>query len=1110
MRPSVKSLTQEPRVPSLRRQRKSNAPVSRSDVRRWRTPREGDLGLRCIGNDAGLFISILPNGSVFAIEHRSDRGTILVSQVLASPLEGGIGRILLRVGGARATNIEVVGPRAIVGLGGTADRVTWEGVTRGLRHRVTLRLVPRTTAWLWRVEATNATEAALPIDAILVQDLGLGARAFVANNEAYASQYIDHHVARHVRYGPVVMSRQNLAQHGKHPWVIQGCLDGASAFATDALQLFGPRHRDADGIGLPFGTPLAGRRLQHEASCAAVQSLPITLEPRATAAWQFFALCEPDHPAASCDNDLARLERIAWVGRDDAELVTGGTRRSLAQNALSAETVPLSHDALTQRFPDRFLEEFVGDRLVSFFTPDPPHNRHVVLRCKERMTTRRHGALLRSGKAMLPDESTLSATCWMHGVFAAQVTIGNTSFHKLFSVSRDPYNIVRTSGLRVLVDTGNGWRFLTVPSAFEMGLSDCRWIYALADRVITVNAIASGDDPAMQWRIAIDGAPCRLLVCGHLVLGERELEQSGRVLADSVKRRFTFQPDPESLWGQHYPDAVCHLVTSTPDAVEMIGGDELLYTEDVPASGAHVAIRTVPTRELCFAVVGSLTDSAQAARLASKYEQPPDDVVLVAAAKRFWTSVTRGARIVGDGADIAALDASLPWLAHDAIIHLTVPRGLEQYTAAAWGTRDVCQGPVELLLTLEHDEPVKQILRIVFAQQFAVRGDWPQWFMREPYAFIQDRHSHGDVIVWPLKALNDYVEATNDFAFLEESAAWCDDETLDRTAFEDPITVHVDKLLATVRDRFIPGTHLIRYGEGDWNDSLQPADPGLRDAMVSSWTVALLYQQLVRYADILRRGGRNDAANALAELALAMRGDFNRFLVRDGTVAGYGLFESGSDTPELLLHPSDVRTGLRYSLLPMTRSIIAGLFTPEQARHHVEIIRAHLLFPDGARLTDRPVAYHGGIERTFRRAESASFFGREIGLMYTHAHLRYGEAMAVLGEADALWHALQVANPISVTERVANAAPRQRNAYFSSSDAAFADRYEATDAWARVRAGTVAVEGGWRVYSSGPGLYVSLLIGHALGIRRAFGDRIDAPVLPGAIGGLRLASRASR
>jgi len=1084
--------------------------MSPSDVRSWCTPREADLGLRRIGNSAGLGISVVPSGSVFAIEHRSDSGAILVNQVLASPIDGGIGRILLRAGGASPNNIEAIGPRANIRLGGADDRIVWEGVTSGIRHRVTLRVLPDKTAWLWNVEATNASEVAVPIDSILVQDLGLGVRAFVTNNEAYASQYIDHHIARHARYGPTVMSRQNLAQDGKHPWVMHGCLDGASAFATDAMQLFGPRYRDTDGIGLAFGTRLADRRLQHEAACAAIQSLPITLEPRASASWRFFALYEPNHPAASADGDLTRLDSVAWPDRDDIELTTREVPRSVAQDAPSNEVVPLNGDELAQRYPDRFLEEFNDARLLSFFTPDASHNRHVVLRDKERIVTRRHGALLRSGKAMLPDESTLCATCWMHGVFAAQLTIGNTSFHKLFSVSRDPYNIMRASGLRALIDTGNGWRLLTIPSAFEMGLGDCRWIYGLADRVITVRAIASGDDPAMRWRISNDGAPCRLLVYGNLVLGERDFEHAGRVVADSSNRRFTFQPDPASLWGQRYPDATYHLVTSTANAVDAIGGDELLYADRAAGSGTHAAIRTLPTQEFCFAVVGSLTDSAEAARLASKYEQAREDGELLAPATKFWTSVTRGSRIVGEADEIAALDASLPWLAHDAMIHLTVPRGLEQYTGAAWGTRDVCQGPVEFFLTLEHDGPVKQILRIVFAEQYAARGDWPQWFMLEPYTSIRDSHSHGDVIVWPLKALNDYLEATNDLAFLDDTTPWRNDETLERTARADSIAVHVDKLVATVRERFIPGTHLIRYGEGDWNDALQPADPKLRDAMVSSWTVALLYQQLVRYADVLQRAGRNDKAKLISALALTMRGDFNRFLVRDGTVAGYGLFKPGSDAPELLLHPSDVRTGLKYSLLPMTRSIIAGLFTPEQAQHHLRIIRERLLFPDGARLIDRPVPYHGGPERIFRRAESASFFGREIGLMYVHAHLRYGEAMALLGEADALWDALLVANPIGVTERVANAAPRQRNAYFSSSDAAFADRYEASSEWSRVGAGTITAEGGWRIYSSGPGLYANLLIRHALGVRRVFGDRVNKPVLPSAQSSLRLVSPASR
>ena len=119
----------------------------------------------------------------------------------------------------------------------------------------------------------------------------------------------------------------------------------------------------------------------------------------------------------------------------------------------------------------------------------------------------------------------------------------------------------------------------------------------------------------------------------------------------------------------------------------------------------------------------------------------------------------------------------------------------------------------------------REILRIVFAQQYEAQGDWPQWFMLEPYSTIQDKVSHGDVIVWPLKALNDYIEATNDLGFLDEPVAWRREDTFELTPHKDCVAVHVEKLLATVRGRFIPGTHLIRYGHGDWNDSLQPLHP---------------------------------------------------------------------------------------------------------------------------------------------------------------------------------------------------------------------------------------------------------------------------------------------
>ena len=156
------------------------------------------------------------------------------------------------------------------------------------------------------------------------------------------------------------------------------------------------------------------------------------------------------------------------------------------------------------------------------------------------------------------------------------------------------------------------------------------------------------------------------------------------------------------------------------------------------------------------------------------------------------------------------------------------------------------------------------------------------------------------------------------------------------------------------------------------------------------------------------------------------------------------------------------------------------------------------------RLFDRPMAYHGGRQRLFQRAETATFFGREIGLMYTHAHLRYAQALAHVGDAEGFFQALCQANPIAVASVVPRATLRQANCYYSSSDAAFEDRYQASEEYERVAQGTIALDGGWRVYSSGAGIALGLIMRRFLGLSRE-GDvlRLD-PVIPAALDGLRV------
>ena len=74
--------------------------MAASGKRSWKTPRDNNLGLDRIENHAGLSISVLPNGCIFAIEHRREGGTTMINQLLGSPVDGGIARLYLRMHGA--------------------------------------------------------------------------------------------------------------------------------------------------------------------------------------------------------------------------------------------------------------------------------------------------------------------------------------------------------------------------------------------------------------------------------------------------------------------------------------------------------------------------------------------------------------------------------------------------------------------------------------------------------------------------------------------------------------------------------------------------------------------------------------------------------------------------------------------------------------------------------------------------------------------------------------------------------------------------------------------------------------------------------------------------
>ena len=1046
-----------------------------------------------LASPSGLSIDFTRNGSI----RRFDASGVALNLFVGSEADGGPANLWLRrlrpaeEGSADATPL--LGPASPTAFSADPSRRALEGSgeSMGLRYRLAFDLADALPAWGWRVEVHNASGSAVDVDLVHAQDLALAPYAAVRLNEYYVSQYVDHQPLEHEKHGWVVASRQNQAAAGRYPWCVIGSAGRAVAFATDALQVLGLAGRSGR-LAEALARGLPGERRQHEHSMVALQHAAVRVEPGAHATLGFFGLFVDDHPAATDAADLAQLDPVAAWHRALPPL--SGERAGAARPApsLFASAPPLDAHDLDAADVDRLFgrdrrhEERAHDgALLSFFHGD---SRHVVLRAKELAVLRPHGQLLRTGRHLTPDETALTSTVWMAGVFHSMVTQGHVAINRFLSTVHGYLGFDRSHGLRVFVEIDGQWQRLDVPSAFEMTPDACRWIYRHAGGVIEVTSDARSDPHALGLAIDVRaGAALRCLLTLHVALGGDDGSTPGAARIGRDGDAVVVTAPPESDVGRRFPHGSFRIAPAASTRIERIGGDELLYPDQQSRAEPFVCLVTAPALRCEIAMHGRLVDASPDVPAAAIDAAPLGTLL------RFTPPAGTLAQPVLQLADM------LPWLRQNALVHYLSPRGLEQYSGGGWGTRDVCQGPLELLLAFGHVAPVRDLLARVMRAQ-SRDGDWPQWFMFfERERTIRAGDSHGDIVFWPLLALGSYLLASGDAAFLDESLPFFDDKAAS-------VWQHAERALALISERVVARTALAAYGHGDWNDALQPADPALRERMCSAWTVTLHHQTLATLARALRAIGRDADAIPLERNADAVRADFRRLLIKDGVLTGYALFDDadGADVRHLL-HPRDAMTGVRYSALAMIHAIDADLFTPDEARRHLRLIDEHLRGPDGVRLFDRPLAYHGGTQRLFQRAESASYFGREIGLMYMHAHLRYAQALAHVGDAAAFFDALSLAHPIAIGERVRQASPRQANCYYSSSDAAFRDRYEASADYQRIDDGSIALDGGWRVYSSGAGIALHLVIGHLLGLRiKARTLELD-PVMPPVLDGLRVA-----
>ncbi len=909
----------------------------------------------------------------------------------------------------------------------------------------------------------------------------------ISNNDSYVSQYIDHKVYAD-NDGFVICSRQN---QDRPNYLESGAFGKTIGYSVDGFDFFGLEYKETNIPKALIDGHLKNRIYQYEFAYHALESEEISLNKDLD--YVFYSCYASDHQE-KIEKPLYQdyVKTLFKKIKDRKNHNENIDKLDLAINYEKViSSIDFTDEEINDLFKERFFEEHDNNKLLSFFTSSKSH---VVLKCKELLLERPSGNIIIS-QNRLPNgdydfENVLASTGYIYGLFNSQIVIGNTSFNKLLSNQRNPLNIQKISGERIFIKHNGEYKLLTLSGIFEMGLNYLRWYYKIDGDILEFTSFTDLDSSKLEFTFNSKlNRNYEMIITNHLVMGEREHESLIHVKDEDGLIKVLF--DKNSMTYGKYPNLSFKIGI---DAKYSLSDDSLFY-KDNKTREENILLIKVSCNKFNMFITRNEEDNKHLDfdKVKKKYLNYLDDFV-------------DGFRIEEKNHDerIESFNYLIYWYTHDALIHYLSPHGLEQYNGAAWGTRDVCQGPAELFLSFGKYDKVRKIILDVYSHQFLETGDFPQWFMFDKFYSIQDLSSHGDIIVWPARLLALYLEETGDFSILDEKVPYTSKANGICYTNDYSIFSHLEKEIATIKENYISGTHLSCYGGGDWDDTLQPANAKLKKEMVSGWTTSLTYEMMRKLGNVLTNYNIDFALDLLSNGEM-IKEDYHRYIIKDGVPAGFIHFKSiNNHSVSLLLHPSDKVRKIKYRLLPLTRSIISEMFTAEEKDKALNIIDNNLVFPDGVRLMSSPVKYDGGIKTYFNRAETAANFGREIGLQYTHASIRYTEAMAKVGLGDKVLDVLSKVNPVIIRDVVKNSLPRQRNSYFSSSDGAYLNRYEAYTDFKKLKEGMIPVKGGWRVYSSGPGIYIKSLIKDMLGLKFTSDALLFDPVIDNSLGDLVL------
>ena len=342
---------------------------------------------------------------------------------------------------------------------------------------------------MWQIDLKNTNPEAAEFDLIYVQDIGLKPMGNGLVNEYYVSQYLERLVLEDDDFGSVICCRQNMKEKIGHPWLMMACKNGALSGSTDGMQFFGKTYRET-GIPEALLADSLGGNCAGESPVVALQEKPFYLDAGQNHQSVFVANYLSDHAHATSMEDLKKLTAL-FLELSTTTVVSDASRmiapeRNLFNTSAFLPVNELTQDELDQYFgAERRHEEFENGKLLSFFCGQ---NNHVMLHAKELLADRPHAHIMQAGTGFVPDENIMSTTSFAFGVFNSHISQGNTNFNVLLSVCTTQFNTSPESGQHIFVELDGTKYLLGLPSAFEIGLNHCRWIYKSGGNVFQVRS----------------------------------------------------------------------------------------------------------------------------------------------------------------------------------------------------------------------------------------------------------------------------------------------------------------------------------------------------------------------------------------------------------------------------------------------------------------------------------------------------------------------------------------------------------------------------------------------------------------------------------------------